>query len=217
MENEAQFLWHTTPLFYVPHLLVTGAIFSAAQLAAQHLPVRPRPSAIRRKTRLHLADFVHLSPHPATPLLRDKQEKGYPHVLLSFCRTDVLALPGVALLRYNTKRWAHRDDFVPVTDAVEMATVWAEFTAGKYPSLEVLLPRSLPLTFAVGLHTATPEAAMLLRGVIAALQLDAPLLQFSPEWFPAPHAPYNLASVRDYFLQCESAGAVLPPPALSFD
>ena len=138
------YLYHTTPLFHLPHLLASGAIYSATELLARRLPVHPRPSAIQRKTRLGLAGFVHLSPAPRTPLLRDKLEKGYAHVVVAFRRADVLALPGACLLRYNTKRWAHRDDFVPVTDAAEMATVWAAHDRGQYPSLEILVPGALP-------------------------------------------------------------------------
>lgn len=217
MEPEARYLWHTTPLFHLPHLLATGAIFSATQIVARGLPVRPRPSAIRRKTRLGLANFVHLSPAPQTPLLRDKLQRGYPHALLRFPRAGVLALPGVSLLRYNTKRWAHRDDFSPVTDAAEMATVWAAHNAGKYPSLEILVPGMLPLSLADALLVRTDGEADLVRGVVAALAFVSPPVRVSPDTFPVCAAPTDLAGAVSYFAQCKSAGRVLSPPALLFD
>lgn len=217
MPPEAQYLWHTTPLFYLPHLLCTGALYSAQEIAARGLPVRPRPSAIRRKTRLGLAGFVHLSPQANTPLLRDKLEKGYAHTLIAFRRAEVLALPGVSLLRYNTKRWAHRDDFLPVTDAEEMAAVWAAHDRGQYPSLEILVPVSLPLVLADAVHVRTGDEARLLRGIITALDLPAPPVCESPGMFPPCDTPANLDAVRDYFGECESAGRVLTPPALLFD
>ena len=217
MQTVSQFLWHTTPLFHLPHLLSTGAIYSATEIAARGLPVRPRPSAIARKRKLGLANYVHLSPRSRTPLLHDKQIKGYPHVLLAFRRGETLALPGVALLKYNTKRWAHRDDFVPITGAEAMATIWAEHGAGKYPSLEVLLPASLPVSLVADIHVASDTEAELLRSVAAALSLPATAILVSPERFPVPSAASDLTAVRTYFGQCESVGRVLPPPALPFD
>lgn len=214
----AQSLWHTTPLFYVPHLLQTGAVYSAAELRRRGLPVRPRPTAIHRKTKLGLADYVHLSPNPQTPLLADKCAKGFPHVLLRFERGAILDLPGVALLRYNTKRWAHRDDFVPITNAHEQAEIWTEHESGKYPSLEILVPQSLVLAnIPYALFAPSPEEAALLQDVITALNLSAPTVCASPHLFPAPTAPPHLDPVRAYFDQCKSAGRVLDPPALAFD
>ncbi len=211
-------LWHVTPLFYVPYLLQTGAIFSAARLGRDKHPILPRPSAIRRKTRLGLADFVHLSPVPITPLLRDKRTKGYSHVLIAFDRVAVLAMPSVALLRFNTKRWAHRDDFIPVTDAAEKECTWAEYGAGKYPSLEVLVPGSLPLVpYAVALHVATLAEGERLKGLAAALNIAAPPVWVSPALFPLPEAPADFAGTDEYFTRCLLAGAVLPPPLLPFD
>ncbi|MBC8140869.1 MAG: hypothetical protein H7Y38_05450 [Armatimonadetes bacterium] len=217
MNPEAQYLWHTTPLFYLPHLLQTGAIYSAREIAARGLPVRPRPSAIRRKTRLGLADFVHLSPQAVTPLLRDKLEKGYAHVLIAFRRADVLRLPGACLLRYNTKRWAHRDDFLPVTDAEEMATVWAEHDAGRFPSLEILVPGSLSLSLADAVHVRADDEGRLLQALVSALALPVPTVCLSLELFSPCDAPANLEAVREYFAGCESAARVLDPPALPFD
>ncbi|MBC7806371.1 MAG: hypothetical protein H7145_09485 [Akkermansiaceae bacterium] len=219
MRSQAHtFLWHTTPLSHVPYLLQTGALLSAAELARGGHPIRPRPSAIRRKTKLGLADFVHLSPVPQTPLLRDKQEKGYAHVLLSFHREVTLALPGVALLKFNTKRWAHRDDFVPVRDADEKTAVWAAYEAGKYPSLEVLVPQTLPLApYAARLHVATPVESEILQALIAALALPAPPICLSPASFPLVSVATDDGEVSDYFAACRNAGRVLPPPLLPFD
>ncbi len=214
------FLWHTTPLFHVPYLLGTGALLSAARLSGGEHPICPRPSAIRRKTKLGLADFVHLSPTPRTPLLRDKQAKGYTHVLLSFDRTATLALPDVALLRFNTKRWAHRDDFVPVRGHEEKAAIWAAHESGKFPSLEVLIPQALPLIpFAAGLHVARSETAVLLETVIKALRMSAPPLFVSPDRFPLASesgGEHDVATL-EYFAACRDAGEVLPPPPLPFD
>lgn len=218
MNEEARYLWHTTPLFYVPYLLRSGELLSAAQLARGNHPIRPRPSAIRRKTKLGLADFVHLSPMPHTPLLRDKQTKGYGHVLLSFHRAATLALPGVALLKFNTKRWAHRDDFVPVADGDEKAAVWAAHEEGRYPSLEVLIPQRLPLALsAAAIHVVTDQEAELLRGLVADLSLTAPPVQVAPSLFPIGIGNGDIVAVRDYFASCRNAGSVAPPPQLPFD
>jgi hypothetical protein len=212
------FLWHTTPLFHVPYLLQTGALLSATQLAQGDHPIRPRPSAIRRKTKLGLADFVHLSPMSHTPLLRDKQEKGYAHVLLSFHRAATLALPDVALLKFNTKRWAHRDDFVPVTDAEEKAATWAEYASGKYPSLEVLVPQWLPLTpYAAAIHVVSDEEAELLWGLVATLTLVAPPIRVSTSLFPLGRCGTDTVAAQEYFESCRNTGKVATPPQLPFD
>ncbi|MBC8137548.1 MAG: hypothetical protein H8F28_16830 [Fibrella sp.] len=219
MNDDAQFLWHATPLFHIPYLLHTGELLSATQLSRGKHPILPRPSAIRRKTKLGLADFVHLSPMPKTPLLRDKQEKGYGHVLLAFHRTITLALPGTALLRFNTKRWAHRDDFVPVLGEEEKTVLWGAHESGKYPSLEILVPQKLPLApYAAGLHVASGEDAFLLETLIATLALSAPPVSFSPTSFPsADNIPFDVTAVQEYFAACQTAGRVLPPPLLPFD
>lgn len=219
MNETSSFLWHTTPLLYVPYLLQTGALLSASQLSRENHPIRPRPSAIRRKTKLGLADFVHLSPMPQTPLLRDKQEKGYGHVLLSFDRAATLAIPGVALLKYNTKRWAHRDDFTPIRDADEQAAIWTEYESGKYPSLEILIRQKLPLTpYATGMHLVSSEDAKLLETLLATLTSSALPIYVSPTLFPLPsNISDDSALIRDYLIACQSANTALPPPLLPFD
>lgn len=219
MNETSSFLWHTTPLIYVPYLLQTGALLSAFQLSRENHPIRPRPSAIQRKTKLGLADFVHLSPMPQTPLLRDKQEKGYGHVLLSFDRAATLAIPGAALLKYNTKRWAHRDDFTPIRDADEQTAIWTEYNSGKYPSLEILIPQKLPLTpYATGLHLVSNADAELLKTFLATLALPAPPIHISPTLFPLPSSiSDDSTAIHDYLIACQSANAALPPPLLPFD
>ena len=103
MINGPPRFWHTTPLHYVPHLLQSGGLLSKARLAATGLPIRPRPTALRRDRKLGLADFVHLSLAPRTPLLADKRARGYPHVLLEF-EAAVADLPGAAYLPFNTMK-----------------------------------------------------------------------------------------------------------------
>ena len=93
-------LYHTAPLHYLPHILESGALYAKSILAGQG--IKPRRSAVRRDTMLKLTDWVHLSTRPATPLLKDKLVRGYPHVLFEFDREAVLALPEVALLPYTS-------------------------------------------------------------------------------------------------------------------
>ena len=129
-----------------------------------------------------------------------------------------LVIPGTALLKFNTKRWAHRDDFVPVRDADEQATIWAAYGAGKYPSLEILVPQRLPLApYAAGLHLATNEDADLLRTLITSLALPTPPVCLSPDLFPVAAVATGSAAAREYFDACRSAGQVLPPPLLPVD
>lgn len=215
-------LWHALPLHYAPHLLASGALMSKERLRALGLPVRPRPSAWRRDTRLGLAGFVHLSLAPKTPLLKDKRRKGYAHVLVAFDAPAVFALlpGGVALLRYNTKAWRHRDDFLPVTGEREKAALLAAWRAGRHPSLEVLVPGALPLAgHAVALHAASAAEADWLRAFRAqaafGLAAEPPLL-VSPERFPPGPEP-DLGAHHAYRRTCCSAGALLAPPDLPFD
>lgn len=211
-------LWHVVPLHYAPHLLATGALFSKDRLKSDGLPIRPRPSAWRRDTRLGLARFVHLSLSPRTPLLRDKRCKGYPHVLISFNAAAVFALPGVALLAYNTKAWRHRDDFAPVTETGEKAALLEAWRAGRYPSLEVLAPGTLPLAAnAVALHTASAaEADWLLAFTDVFFWPAVPSLVTSPDRFPLGPEP-DLSVHAEYLRACRKAAALLAPPDLPFD
>lgn len=213
-------LWHAVPLHYAPHLFATGALFSKDRLKAAGLPIQPRPSAWRRDTRLGLSGYVHLSLSPRTPLLADKRRKGYPHVLLAFEAAGVLALPGTALLAYNTKAWRHRDDFAPVTNADEKAALLETWRRGRHPSLEVLVPGALPLAGnAAALHTASAVEADWLRAFRdeAAFGLAAePPISVSPGLFPPGPEP-DLSAHADYLRACRAAGVLLAPFDLPFD
>ena len=181
------------------------------------MPVRPRPTAAPRVRKLGLAGYVHLSFVPTTPLLADKRARGWPHALLEF-HGDLLWQPGVALLRYNTKAWRHRDDFAPVTGEAEKRALLAEREAGLYPSMEVLVPDRLTLTMATALHVPGEEEASLLARLAecgvgpAAL----PEVRVSAAVFP-PAGPSGLTAVAAYYAECAAAGRVLPPPDLPFD
>jgi len=217
MSDKTPLLWHTTPLHYLPYLLKTGTLLSAERLAAEQHPIYPRPTAITRKIKLGLANFVHLSLEAKTPLLTDKFQKGYPHALIAFARPTVLALPGTALLKYNTKRWAHRDDFLPVTAPEEKEAILAAHATGRYPSLEVLVPTRLPLSLAVALYFAQAAEAELFRPLIAALPLIAPPLIIAPERFPRIDTSVYHAPLAEYLEACRRLSTVLPPPRLPFD
>lgn len=217
MIDEPLLLWHTTPLHYLPYLLHTGAILSAAQLAAGKHPIRPRPTAIARKTKLGLANYIHLSPKTATPLLSDKLRKGYPHALIAFDRIQVSALPGTALLKFNTKRWAHRDDFVPVTDDTEKQIIWEEYARGKYPSLEILVADRLEMSLATGLYFANEEEAEIVESIVTRFSLRAPPIQIACTYFSPDHYSEHLTNIQEYFNDCCVQDAVLPPPDLPFD
>ncbi len=56
----------STPLHYLPHILQSGALYAKSVLAAQG--IAPRATAVRRDRMLGLADWVHLSLRPDTPL-----------------------------------------------------------------------------------------------------------------------------------------------------
>lgn len=210
------FYWHTTPLHYVPYLLATGRIYAQSELRALGLPISPRRTAARRDRKLHLDGYVHLSLTPQTPLLTDKRRKGYPHVLFAF-DAALADLPGAALCPYNAKSWRHREEFAPVTGPAQKAELFAAHTAGRYPSLELLIPGSLPLTpHARTLHVATEADAALLRGLycvpglsVLPIQISPEQLSIIPEYDPLPLARYAAA--------CLTAGAILPPPDFPFD
>jgi len=213
-------LWHATPLHYLPRLLASGALLSQGKLAEAGDGVRPRPTAAGRVRRLGLAGFVHLSLVPRTPLLADKRAKGYPHALLRFDRAGVLALPGAALLKFNTKAWRHRDDFVPVKGGEAMAALLEEHAAGRYPSLEVLAAGGLPLSpLCRELHVASEPEAAWVRGLLGEGVVALPrgvAFCLSPGLFPAGSEP-DLTPLVAYSDACRAAGAVLPPPDLPFD
>jgi hypothetical protein len=209
--------WHTTPLHYIPHLLQSGALLSKARLLAAGSPIRPRPTAVRRDRKLGLADYVHLSLVPRTPLLAHKRAHGFPHLLLEF-DAAVADLPGAAYLPFNTKSWRHRDDFVPITAPEAKAAFVAAWRSGKYPSAELLVPGALPLTpHAWALHAATEPEAEWIHAMAAAVSLTTTLLiRVSPEHFPHSPAP-DLGPHHAYLSACALVGRVLPPPDLPFD
>jgi hypothetical protein len=213
--RELEHCWHAVPLHYLPTLCASAALLSAQRLAEAGAVIRPRPSAIARKRKLGLADCVHLSLAPRTPLLSDKRRKGFPHALLAFPPT-LIARPEVALLRYNTKRWAHRDDFRPVRAEAEKAAVLAAWQQGRYPSLEVLVPERLALESATALVLASPEEARWFEALLADLGLTAPPRTIDAALFPPGPEP-DLTPLAAYAARCRAAGQVLPPPGLPFD
>lgn len=195
--------WHTTPLQFLPALLTDGALRAS---------VHPRPTALARRRKLGLTGYLHLSLVAHTPLLADKLQKGYPHALLAF-DPAIAELPGAAYLRYNTKRWGHRDDFIPITDPGEKADFLAQWRTGKFPSAELLIPETLSLTHATGLYLADQAHADWLARFPA---LSTPPMQVAPERFP-PGAVEDLTQLHAWADDCQHAGRLLEPPKLPFD
>ena len=212
-------LYHAAPLHYLPHILGSGALYAKSVLAGQG--IAPRTGAARRDRMLGLADWVHLSLTPHTPLLRDKLQRGYAHGLLVFDRDTVLSLPEVALLPYNTKAWRSRAVFEPVTDPAEKAALLKRHAqTRRYPSLEVLVHYGLSLNQLILVGFAVPSEQEAVTETLTALNLPAlaPLVT-DPALFPLPDAylPTTLSAIHDYFAACRNEGALLPPPAIPFD
>lgn len=170
---------------------------------------------------LGLADWLHLSLRPDTPLLRDKLKCGYPHVLLVFERDAVLALPEVAFLPYNTKAWRSRADCRPVIEADEkqkMLRRHAEF--GHFPSLEVLVHYGLDFAHLQQIAFVSGEERLWVTELLSSLAIAAPApLDVSQEIFPAApeYQPTTREAILAYFAACKTAGRLLPPPAIPFD
>ncbi|MGC4044493.1 MAG: hypothetical protein QM758_11930 [Armatimonas sp.] len=197
--------WHAIPLHYLPTLLYTGQLFSATALNRELSYITPRPTAIDRKRRLGLENYVHLSLKPITPLLSHKHGKGYPHALLRFPET-LAERNNTGLLRFNTKRWTHRKDFVPVYDAVGKKEFLEAWRIGSYPSAELLVPNSLSLAEAEVIFL--PDARY---------QRFFPGAELAAELFPTlATCPYE-TELESYLLLCLHLEKPLAPPELPFD
>lgn len=212
-------VYHATPLHYLPHILKSGALYAKSILVAQG--IAPRSTAARRDRMLGLADWVHLSLHPDTPLLRDKLAKGYPHALLVFDRNAILAFPEVALLPYNTKAWRTRAACQPVTDASERADLLRRHAdTGRFPSLEVLVHYGLGLTHLAQIAFVTEEEHLWVTDLLPALAMTAPVPFVTvPTLFPRTdnYLPTTGSAITAYFDSCREVGTLLPPPAIPFD
>ncbi|MBB6053507.1 hypothetical protein [Armatimonas rosea] len=202
MVPDPEFYWHTSPLQFVPAILSSGALVASAY---------PRPRALARRRKLGLEGVVHLSFTARTPLLTDKCQRGYPHVLFAF-DPAIAELPGAGYLKWNTMRWAHREEFIPIVDPAEKATFRAAWRAGSYPSAELLIPKQLALNHATALYLASQaEADWLMR-----LSLPTPPMTIDPERFP-PGPPHDLTAFHEWADSCERAGELLPPLEAVFD
>jgi hypothetical protein len=216
---DESFLYHVTPLHYLPHILRDGALYAQSVLASQG--IAPRMTAKRRDRMLGLADYVHFSLRPHTPLLSDKLAKGYPHALLVFDREGIMTLPQVALLPYNTKAWYTRAEFAPITDTLKIAEMLDlhERTA-RYRSLEVLVKYGLDLAGLTRIVFVADEEMAAVAILTRALGLDvgAPLVTDTGA-FPGGSAyrPVTWNAVMAYFDECVRAGLLFPPPELPFD
>ncbi len=211
-------LYHATPLHYLPHIIVSGALYAKSVTAGQG--IKPRSTAVRRDTMLGLTDWVHLSLRPDTPLLKDKLARGYPHALLVFDRAAVLALPEVALLPYNTKAWHSKAAYVPVTDAAEKTELLrVHDETHRYPSLEVLVHYGLDFAHLQTIVFPNDEERQWVVALMAKLGCDMPApLTTDTDLFP----PYNPGSetrqaTHEYFTTCGAAKLLLPPPLIVFD
>jgi len=202
MVPSPEFYWHTTPLQFLPEILTEGALRASAH---------PRPTALSRRRKLGLESYVHLSFSSQTPLLADKLPRGYPHALLAFS-PEISQLTGAAYLKYNTKRWAHREEFIPITDPTEKQAFLIEWRTGRYPSAELLIPEQLLLTHAAALVFASQAEA----DWLTSLSLPTPPITIAPERFPSGPIP-DLTLLWEWRESCERAGALLPPPDLPFD
>ena len=212
------FLYHATPLHYLPHILSSGALYAKSVTAGQG--IRPRASAVRRDTRLGLTNWVHLSTRLDTPLLRDKLARGYPHALFVFDRAAVLALPEVTLLPYNTKAWHSKAAYVPVTDFAEKAEMLrVHDETHRYPSLEVLVHYGLDFAHLQTILFPDEEERQWIVMLMAALDCNLPAaLKCAVDVFP----PYNCGghtrlATREHFAACREAGLLLPAPPIPFD
>jgi hypothetical protein len=209
--------FHAIPLHYVPYLLVTAVLLSQRRISTAGLPLRPRPTAAQRDRKLRLDGYVHLSFETKTPLLADKLARGYPHVLIEF-GGEVACLPGAAFLRYNTKAWRHRDDFLPIGDPAGKTEFLREWCNGRFPSAELLVEGELPLhPLAIALRVVTTWEREWLEGLRNDLGLPTDLpIREAPEVFP-PLAACNPQPFIEYASQCTAARQVLPPSDLPFD
>ena len=212
------FLYHATPLHYLPHILSSGALYAKSITAGQG--IKPRASAVRRDIMLGLTDWVHLATRPDTPLLKDKLARGYPHALLVFDRAAVLALPETALLPYNTKAWHSKAAYVPVTDAAEKAEMLRRHDERRhFPSLEVLVHYGLDFAHLQAIVFADAEEQQWIAALMAALGCEpSALLKADPDLFPFYQCREETRqATRDYFAACRKAGRLLPPPLIPFD
>ena len=168
---------------------------------------------------LGLADWVHLSLRPNTPLLRDKLALGYPHALLQFDRAAVLALPEVALLPYNTKAWHSKAAYVPMTDAAEKAEMLrVHDETHRYPSLEVLVHYGLDFAHLTKIAFAAEDERQWICELIAVLRLQVTALMSADPALAVLYVPGETRLLtRAYFAACIAANGVLPPPDIAFD
>ena len=212
------YLYHATPLHYLPHILQSGALYAKSITAGQG--IKPRASAVRRDKMLGLSDWVHLATRPDTPLLQDKMARGYPHALFVFDRAAILALPEVALLPYNTKAWHRKADYVPVTDAAEKAEMLRRHDSRRqYPSLEVLVHYGLDFAHLQTIVFPDDEERQWIIALLSALNCEPPArLEAGLGLLPPYRCGGNTrAATQRYFAACCDAGRLLPPPLIPFD
>ncbi len=211
-------LYHAAPLQYVPHILQSGALYAQSVLASQG--ILPRASAARRDRMIGLGDYVHLSLRADTPLLRDKLQKGYPHILFLFDAPAVLQLPETALVRYNAKAWRSKSAFVPVADSEDKDRILRQHAAGRYPSLEVVVKYGLSLAHVQQIAFATLQEQAMIEDLLKILgMVIATPFMTHPGLFPdvANYQPTTLKAISQYFEQCCRYQRLISPPPIPFD
>jgi len=211
-------LYHAAPLHLVPSILACGGLVPVETLKT--VGMDGRKSVRRRDRKLGLQAYVHLAPKSCTPILADKLRKGYPHALFTFVAPAVLSLPGAAVIPYNPKSWRHREDFRPITSQEDRERIFAEHTAGRYPSLEVLVPGIVPLEMAQNLSFANDAERLAVTAMLAAMGIPLhPVTVTQPELFPIENAymATTMPSILEYFDACGASGSLLLPPDIPFD
>lgn len=134
-------LWHATPLKNLEDILRDKSLHPFA-IHPDHGSHPPRAGKTRSR-RKH-GSAVYLAPIARSAFHCWHVREGIPCVQLIFS-PDLIANPEVGLVRCNGKAWRHRDDFRPVHDPHEKTELLAQWRAGKWPSLECLVPHRLPL------------------------------------------------------------------------
>jgi hypothetical protein len=212
-------VYHAAPLHYVPSIFETGTLFAAGVLAANR--ISPRSTAARRDRMLGLSEYVHFSTTVPFPLLEDKINKGYPHVIFKFPIQPILDLPGTALLPYNTKAWHTKAAYELVTERLDQEhLIKKHLELGRNPSMEVLAKYGVTLhlaetaLFQNKIERELIEELLSSIGIVVACELKVDDAAFG---CASTVTVCDYTKQMAYFASCREANRILTPPEIPFD
>ncbi len=210
----SRIIYHATPLHYLPSILSAGELLSQRIVGYD----KGRPTARRRDRALQVDQYVHFSLTAITPLLLQKLQYGYPHVVFEISPDD-LGVDGLSILPCSTKAWRAKWQCQPVTESSDIVGILNGYDTGhRFQGLEVLVKDRLLLPEPTTIITHSEYERSLAKELCNSFRRNCnDIVRMEKLGSSNETSTSHLETITDYFNVCNALERCLPPPKLPFD